>query len=321
MHRLKQQLKKLISVTPHLYQTLYLTLLNNLERVLKNQDLFLSVFAHAIDTLKVRRGFMLPIGADAETCYREQEVWTYAIFTAVLLKEAKLTFKSKENVKFKNFEQLLPKSGLAWLQGYPSLFEHWSNYLSDNINQTNFIWHVTKKLKQPSAANDAIHEIIEAEVEIKTANKTISSNEDIATNTSESIVTQNIADQFINWLTKNIQMNALSFNQIDSCLHRVSEGLFILMPETLMLFIENTLSYKQIFKELDNTKTRRKYIRSLSQALMLTNLFIPSVSADNLLKGWLIKNDTSPEIAKILSDLSISISTNCQIASLVTDVR
>ena len=131
------EMKYLVSITKSLYQTLYLDFLKNIQTKIQD-DLFFKSFEQALYALKVRRGFVLPIGADAETCYREQEAWTYAIFTAVFLKESDLT----------DFEKLLPQQGLEWLKSYPQLFTNWCNFCTNEIPENNAIFIVTQRVKQ-----------------------------------------------------------------------------------------------------------------------------------------------------------------------------
>lgn len=131
------ELKYLTSITKNLYQILYLDFLRNIQTKIQ-EDLFFKSFEQALYALKVRRGFVLPLGADAETCYREQEAWTYAIFTAVLLKESNLT----------DFEKLLPQQGLEWFKSHPQLFTDWCNFCTNEIPENNAIFIVTQRVKQ-----------------------------------------------------------------------------------------------------------------------------------------------------------------------------
>jgi hypothetical protein len=94
MNLAETKLKPLISVTPTLYETLYAPIHHNLEIWFEKinhtlpaeakKTLLEKSWQRAIDALKIRRGYLLPFGSDAETCYREQDHWTYAVFTAML---------------------------------------------------------------------------------------------------------------------------------------------------------------------------------------------------------------------------------------------
>jgi hypothetical protein len=88
-------LKQLVNVTRGDYDTYYYQLLERVAGCMqdfpyaenKSDTYFNLSIERALIALMLRRGYMLPVGADAETCYQEQEVWTYAIFTAALLKD------------------------------------------------------------------------------------------------------------------------------------------------------------------------------------------------------------------------------------------
>lgn len=93
------ELKQLVSVTQNPYQSLYLSLVYKFAEFVQglpdmqnsaydhHKGLLKHAFVRALTALKYRRGYMLPVGADTETCYKQQEIWTYAIFTAALLKD------------------------------------------------------------------------------------------------------------------------------------------------------------------------------------------------------------------------------------------
>ena len=90
------QTKQLISSTNEDYGRFYLSAIHTIAESLqqfpkpvvdenKERSLLQWSLKHAIAVLKFRRAYMLPMGADTETCYAEQDVWTYALFTATLL--------------------------------------------------------------------------------------------------------------------------------------------------------------------------------------------------------------------------------------------
>jgi len=95
------EIKQQISVTTEDYERLFLPLINNVAEFMQqlpailttnskdlSKTLFSESFTQAINTLKIRRGYMLPIGADTETCYAQQNSWTYALLVASLLQES-----------------------------------------------------------------------------------------------------------------------------------------------------------------------------------------------------------------------------------------
>lgn len=79
------EIKQQISVTTEEYEHLFLPLINNVAEFMQQLPAMLTTnikdlsktllsesFTQAINTLKIRRGYMLPIGADTETCYAQQ---------------------------------------------------------------------------------------------------------------------------------------------------------------------------------------------------------------------------------------------------------
>lgn len=72
-----RELKQLISVTDEQYRAYYQPLI---ETKIAEQK-----YARCLYALKKRRSKMLPIGSDAETCYQQQDVWTYAVFVVASL--------------------------------------------------------------------------------------------------------------------------------------------------------------------------------------------------------------------------------------------
>lgn len=73
--------------------------------------------------LKRRRGYLLPLGADSEVAFREREEWTFAVFSAALLKQC------DKASRIALTKALLPKQAYDWLQRNPTLFGLWQRYL------------------------------------------------------------------------------------------------------------------------------------------------------------------------------------------------
>ncbi len=65
-------------------------------------------FLRSIASLQIRRGMMLPPHSDAETCYAQQEAWSYALFIAALWKD----YLPDDKL----IKKIIPKMGLSWLQ-------------------------------------------------------------------------------------------------------------------------------------------------------------------------------------------------------------
>lgn len=137
----------MLSVTEMDYQILYLPVLINVANTQTfKTNICELVFARIITALKLRRAYMLPIGADTETCYQQQDVWTYALFTVVIIKNYLQTDSGSKQEPQNNYaplrQQIIPAAGLNWLQQYPELFHQWLDYLSSSCNSDNIFAHI-----------------------------------------------------------------------------------------------------------------------------------------------------------------------------------
>ncbi len=100
------EMKQQLSVTHEDYAQWYLPLIQNTAELMQQlpldstaikeaersqkpmKTLLTASLTHAVNALKIRRGYMLPVGADTETCNQQQSSWTYAILIAALLQES-----------------------------------------------------------------------------------------------------------------------------------------------------------------------------------------------------------------------------------------
>jgi hypothetical protein len=190
------ELQHLVSVTQKNYQALYINLLEQvaewmqalpcpLESAYQNPyGLFTLSFARAIIVLKHRRAYMLPPGANAETCYQQQDMWTYGLFTAALLKDCwqvaahfEISYVDKNGevvgiwqplakpprcagYYYKQLttstiitaqhnlviaKQFIPATGGQWLQRFQNLHEDWLAYLNHTHKANNVIAAVIQK--------------------------------------------------------------------------------------------------------------------------------------------------------------------------------
>jgi hypothetical protein len=143
-------LKSLLSITCSGYKKFYAPLYPNLKNCIEKtaQDLnseiktkrLTTIWEHGIQMLKIRRGYLLPFDADAETCYREQEIWSYAVFTAALIHSLKKHFDVPANDLTKT---LFPTDGWKWLNTHPAIFIAWNAYLQENDKNT--VFHILAK--------------------------------------------------------------------------------------------------------------------------------------------------------------------------------
>src|SRR3989338_1244919 len=79
-----RDIRQLVSHTKEEFAEVYIKTLENFQKVV-DQKQFERAMILAVNALKVRRAYMLPIWTDAETCYEQKEVWTYAVLIKCLL--------------------------------------------------------------------------------------------------------------------------------------------------------------------------------------------------------------------------------------------
>ena len=152
---------------------------------------------HSLETglnaLKLRRGKMLPVGANAEVIEREKEIWSFAIFTAALLHDVgkPLTdqivtivsetpsrkfnpvtetlvegdvyhlsfrrgrkYRSHENLPLLLAANLVPKIGLNWITSNSDILDEWTLCLTGRKSEAESIGQLITKADQISTAQN-----------------------------------------------------------------------------------------------------------------------------------------------------------------------
>lgn len=137
------EMRSIVSASKNDFGLLYINVVEKAKNILekneshnKNEKIFF-VLDNIISTLKIRRAFMLPIGSDTETCYQQHDVWSYALFTAVLIKTVSAEVNHQKLIELA--EQLIPQTGLNWLKKYDQVFTSWCDYLNGNADANNSI--------------------------------------------------------------------------------------------------------------------------------------------------------------------------------------
>lgn len=296
-----EKIKTLVGVTQADFQKLYLIAIQRFteykrtSNLAADESLIINTLEQVILALKKRRGYLLPLGADSETSFRESEEWTYAVFIASLLKEI------NPIIRFDIAKALIPAEGFAWLHRNKALFSLWESYLSGNNSNTIFgdivgkiepIENVQKinisetnlpplSVTSTILETDKKEENLEPSQEITNASNTeknkltskevkkilpkgipiqeidlyveqkiienglfsdsdntknfIQKNDDIS---ERSILPEASAEDFFDWLKVVITHNAIQVNKPESFIHRVSDGLFILIPQAIEHFLK-----------------------------------------------------------------------------------
>lgn len=319
-----RELNHLISATPSHYLDLYLKPLQafaGLAQKLphphypdydKAGGLLLAGIERAIAALKFRRGYMLPLGADTETCYREQDAWTYAIFSAALLQDCwlvlgafQVTIKDPHNNKvdlwqplamprmmpehdyrfnvrsleecWRSANPLLIKSILTerafqWLCSYPLLFPSWWNNITGRPLSEDMLHGILQRAESIvfKKNNEKLSEAKSNETpqqQVQTDNQIVS-----------------IAEKLIDHVKQKINQRSLEVNQSGSFIHRVAEGILLIMPNA----IESLLSQHPELKNNIEISTNESIDEALWKSLTESGQFIKNGAQNTFLHHYFI---------------------------------
>jgi hypothetical protein len=270
------QLKQLVSTTQNDFKILYLDFIDMIETYLKNKpEIFLQALDRSIHTLKIRRAYMLPIGSDAETCYQQQDIWTYALYTAALL----IDFISEEKNILEVSEKLLPLIGFAWLKENALVFTKWSYFLKNECAENNMLRNIIfyenndlKKINTEISQENIISEIKKNEMLSNESPDTTKEGNEITDKSCEETNAdphpQTLSDTFVQWLKNEISHKRLSINQNDSLIHSVREGILLEIPQIYKEFLKSqgqTYSSTMKKKISDEISKDERFVRKENQ--------------------------------------------------------
>lgn len=390
-----QQLKQLISITDMDYQMQYSYLLSCFAEYIQrlphpvhpDYDHVGGFLEYTLDiliaSLKFRRGYMLPLGSDTETCYREETQWTYGIFLAALLQDcwiipayfrvslyqgdrfiriwdalagktmpsdSALTYRFIQNTEVEHISQLKPSNAFiiksllpiertTELYQFPSVFKAWFSHVNrhcDKGNEKNpislIIQQAENALKNSTPFSSSLQKTVSnlfdsvSAVSPNTAITKENNNTDNDYLSADSArlnnekhekhegqeqqwnkqsqpqqkeqeeqkkqITEeksqdgflpanlflvNLEKTFLYWLQQAIKQQTLSINQKDSLLHRIPEGLFIQVPETVKVFTNGDMIH-------DNHSEKQPNADEIQKAIIL------SIRRPNNLR-WLVQNE------------------------------
>ncbi len=232
-----------------------------------DEELVTEKLSQVVLALKKRRGYLLPLGADSETSFRETEEWTYAVFSAALM-------KGILGARLDLAKALIPSEGFAWLHRNEKLFILWEAYLSGKDHQTVFdqiIGRLEDSQDDNPLANQetALSEISTPEKPLESSSAVLKKSlpkdtviQEINLHQESEIVKDDealkiqaavkrtipewTARQFFNWLKSSIMNDHIKINEPTSFIHRVKEGILILIPQTLEYFLEEQMKILNI---------------------------------------------------------------------------
>lgn len=232
-----KQIWPLVSLTQADFKRIYVATVNNFLAVEHDQEVCEQALLRATQALKLRRGYMLPIGSDAETCYREQEIWTYAVFISSLMSH-----------RWSDLHEVLPEITMAWIDRHPNVAKAIKAFEPDAKDAGNNVLieiaSLAKVVPQPSEPTEV--ESITALVKPKSKAKAQQ---------------RSLIDVLSHWLNAGVKNSTISVNEHDSFIHRIDLGVFLVLPACYEQFIkDNASSAAQIFT---NQLSEKEFINRL----------------------------------------------------------
>ncbi len=128
------QIKNLISCPDDIFQNLYLKTLFN---IVKLDHLLDERLKFTITALKLRRGMLFPKNAGTEKISAEEAQWTYALFSAILLKDIYELQQVKNLDAF--LSNTLTENIVNWLKNNDYLFNQWQEAITGKADIHNEI--------------------------------------------------------------------------------------------------------------------------------------------------------------------------------------
>lgn len=123
MNHYLNEIKNLVSCPGKIYNQLYLYTINQFLAICND----VKRLKLTIVVLKLRQGILLPKSAGAEMIAAEEAQWTYALFSASLLKGL-----SQDVI-----DQVIPTIAKIWLKENYFLYSQWQAVLSGTENEKN----------------------------------------------------------------------------------------------------------------------------------------------------------------------------------------
>ena len=224
----KHAIWQLVSMTKEDFEKLYIATLNNFSDFMEEPYVIDVGIERAIRALKVRRAYMLPVGADTETCYRQNTAWTYVVFISALMLDC---WQKATKASIGNYEimlTLLPSPASVWLGRFPNIlqalqFDPETIHASENI-----LLEIIQRAEQIHKKN------LEQLAQVITINPQTS-----------------LSDAVCNWLNEGLRNKTIPINE--GFLYRVKAGLLLVMPECYDQFVKtNPKLAEHYLKEQQN---------------------------------------------------------------------
>lgn len=291
------QIKSLISVSAAQFEACYLPPLLALAgaaQVLPAYEagiyqraggLLAKVLQRTIYALKKRQGLLLPPGSAVEEQYREQDIWTYALYTASLLQDCDvlatgfMLFDADENriaipwqlpapgigYRFQPCElpdleerrslrlliagRWLPTTSLQWLSRFPQVLADWLKTLTEQSSSAVIADILAKS--HDSLKGRAVSTMLPCPIELSpiTEQVTLQPTDII----KAPIASQTAANAFLDWLRDTLASPDYPINTLEGGIFHLDEGCLIVYPTLLETFLNthnNRFSVDELRQQL-----------------------------------------------------------------------
>ena len=236
--KLIHQIQSLVSVTQPDFQSLYVKTIQRFSEFLAipnrpaDESALIEALNDVVLTLRKRRGYLLPLGADSETSFREQEEWTFAVFAASLLNHIEI--KSRLDIA----KAILPGEGFAWLHRNKKLFGLWEAYLQGD-EQYNIFIKIVVPSKPVSLKNVVIQKVDSTVLPNKEDAQPLCDNTSMDKSLNESALSSPLfqAVDFWQWLKDAIIHQQIGTNDTDSIVHGIKTGVLVCIPQAIDIFL------------------------------------------------------------------------------------
>jgi hypothetical protein len=262
------ELKKTISITATSFAGFYLPVIVEVTKLLQHlpdryapeknipYGLIQGTVSRTLMALKLRRNRFLPVGHDAETGYAQADHWTYAIFVCALMRdlwkctEFNLMVNTEGSSTPVSFEPLTQLNERIYISAEPKTY-HLNNISNlalvlarihveaiEFLQRFPLVWEqvILHWHHQPSMIDEFISS---------------SNNAAVITAQSEIVVKKSFATQ----LSTLIVEQKIPFNEKESAIQGVSEGVLLVMPDFLSQWqhLTNTvLDQASFLKQLEH---------------------------------------------------------------------
>ncbi len=291
-----RQIRSLVSMTKETFNNTYVPFLNAFNDHLQDQERIDIAIHRAVRALKIRRAYMLPVGTDAETCYREQEVWTYGVFVYAMFWDYIISNEACEaNQAF--IAHVIPDMAKHWMERHAKLLALFDvNEESKNVNKPHILRDIVVRAN-PELKRDLTQTALPEPVEAEKPEEVAAPKPMQAVNLSASWV-----EDFISWLGREIRQGELVPNLQNGIVHRVKAGWWLQMPAILEAYKnkedEAELGLQSLMANvfIDDLSNANHLLKNEESKSHMHGFYYGAWANQSTLWGLIIKSESLPEL-------------------------